>query len=886
LTAYLNNETSQTGSVLSEDQIIISMDDANTTAAQIALTQMQFEQLNTLLFDADGNSRLFFKDVLVYPQVPLLDSKGQQVEVNDEPILVNLTSDYVITQGVEFQVPIVLTPTQNNEGTLEEGFTGDGDDTIVAGRLELLHQAYIDGGAGRDTLEIHAKGYFAQPLQLLNIEQINIQNLPNVYTLGIPVVDDPDPDNGQVDVAIYDIFEQTAYPDLANNVAAGFTSSVIDLSTAIDLDALTITEGDYEGLLASHMALGTLTVTGIRNGAETTLDGNFANNLKLNFGEMQGKGVKLIFNNLSMEDTTDNSGSGDDNVPLPLLKVAHNAETLSIKSTGGGNFLHHADLGGLLSTLNISGDAHLYIAGDLAASMHAGTPVTINAADNTGGVNLTLGDDAAASDEVTFIGSQGNDRFTVNAGESVNIEGGAGNNAYDVSTITAIITNTDGNNVYDVTATVAASFTVGNGDNEFNLTVTGAQAAIVAGDGDNVISAEGADAVVIEAGDGANDITTDGSDFVDITAGDGDNQISSVDSGWVAVQTGDGNNEIEASAEVIDITTGAGNDQIVVSGTGDPLVVDGEPTALLMINTGTGEDTVVLGRDYDEDDDDVQDGVIALEGSSITGENITLYVDNPSDLRAAELSGISSVVLNSDVSSGEILTLTASQFAAIGAENFSVDGSIFHTHAYIKIIAQEDVSLTDLGVDDLPSNIDLYVEINDDVTVTMTAEQLHKWVAEDGVILADDGNTDDLSGSVLITNAGLDFDPFNSDDQVRTEIGGTKYLGGSLSDDFGEDTNDTEGIQRDEWGANVLVDRVYDGYNRPADSPSYSRLTIDTDVHSEIGPFATIETFLRVIGDSDLTFTPVDGGIDDFGRPIEPTALWWIFPPWPVMWST
>jgi hypothetical protein len=145
-----------------------------------------------------------------------------------------------------------------------------------------------------------------------------------------------------------------AQDDLVS-VQSAFTNSVIDLSRATSIETLTITEGDYVGLEDQHVDVpGTLTVTGIRNGAKTTLDGNFLNNLKLNYGELQGAGVNLVFNNLSMEDTT--VGSGGDNVPL--LKVAHNAETLNIASTGGGNYLHNADLGGQLRVINISGNAH------------------------------------------------------------------------------------------------------------------------------------------------------------------------------------------------------------------------------------------------------------------------------------------------------------------------------------------------------------------------------------------------------------------------------------------------------------------------------------------------------------------------------------------------
>ena len=122
--------------------------------------------------------------------MPLLGPDGEPlIGADGTPVTYDLTQGVVEREGEEVfagYAPIVLTPTGNNGGTFEEGFTTAGDETIVAGRLDLLHQAYIDGGFGVNTLEIDAKGYFAQPAALFNVQHVKIENLPNIYTYDTP----------------------------------------------------------------------------------------------------------------------------------------------------------------------------------------------------------------------------------------------------------------------------------------------------------------------------------------------------------------------------------------------------------------------------------------------------------------------------------------------------------------------------------------------------------------------------------------------------------------------------------------------------------------------------------------------------------------------------
>ena len=746
----------------------------------------------------------------------------------------------------------ILTP-ESSFGVFESGYTTDADDLIVAGRPELLHGAYIDGGGGFNTLEVDMKGPFAQPLQLLNIQKVSIQNLPNIYDdfwgdrfgdgsgsyervdQNLPDGQLPDDYDGNYEGGYGQQTEHFPYP--FPNYEVGTENSVLDLSRAVHLKQLVITEGtDVD--THDQWSPGSLTVFGIRNGVTSHLDGGFTQNVYLHYGESVGNGVNLKLSNLNMEDA--------------MLWIAQNSDTLNIESTGGGNWLEDAYLGGRLSNMNITGDAHLYIEGDLEESFHADNRVTVDASQNTGGVNLTLSDNNVL---VTFLGTNAGDIFNAEDNKEVRIYGGAGENIF----------TTDGSE----------------------------KVFIASGSSNDQISSENSDSVTIEVDGGDNIINTDGSEEVSIATGDGDDVISSVRGETVTVASSGGDNEIVVSAEEINITTGDGNDTIIVSGMGDSMGDSGWPTALLNIDTGAGDNTVVLGRDVPFGYHcTLEMGVTALEGSSITGENITLYVENPSDLRAAQLSGIESVVFNHDVSDFDgdnqnldpVLTLTDSQFKALVDDgvDFSVEGSIFNTYAQLKIIVTgegadtytfdgqdyKDVDLSDMGVDILPRNIDLQLEVRDGVQLTMTAKQLHTLVAPEGVTKEENSSNYDLpSGRVVITDAGNLFDPFNTNDQVRSVIAGNTYYGGSLSLDFLVDGGDPTDMS--DW-FNVGVARGPSGYNRPQDTVTYDFFRWNTDEDgTEVGPFSTVSNVLQFVGEQGFTFTPVEGGLDQYGRPIE-----------------
>jgi hypothetical protein len=263
------------------------------------------------------------------------------------------------------------------------------------------------------------------------------------------------------------------------------------------------------------------------------------------------------------------------------------------------------------------------------------------------------------------------------------------------------------------------------------------------------------------------------------------------------------------------------------------------PGALLTINTGTGANTVVLGRDVKEYN--AHFGITALEGSSIEGSNITLFVEENSDLTEATLSGIAKVTLK------EELTLTADQFSEIGADAFNVYRAAFGATEDLHIVVSEDTTLSNLvTLSDLSANVRLNFELRDGATLTLSAAELHKYVAEKGI-----DSTDGLNGKVVITDAGFLFNAFNNgpDNQVID--------GGSLSDSFASSDD-------------VTIIRSVNGFNRPTEDDSSDTSVIDSTGAATLVITDAIvidggnPTTLKIIGNQDVVFqSTVDLGDDN-----------------------
>ncbi|NLY59296.1 MAG: DUF4214 domain-containing protein, partial [Gammaproteobacteria bacterium] len=273
---------------------------------------------------------------------------------------------------------IVLTTNSNNGGTIEPGFTGVGADHIIVGRPELLHGAYIDGGPGYNTLSIDMSGVFAQPLQLLNIQQVNVTNLPNNYRLDPQLFGD-----------------LLTFPGSNLSSELWTTGSTLDLSRATSLEKLLITES---GL--SYNDHGPLAVTGIKGSTTARLEGDFHQSVGLYYGSGQGNGIDLELANVTMAE-----GS---------LALGHNAGVVRLLSEGAINVLQSADFGDVFRQLIVTGSAELSIQNHLSFAFGE---AYIDASANTGGLRLSLSSqhNAPQLDDITIFGSQTRDVITIDA---------------------------------------------------------------------------------------------------------------------------------------------------------------------------------------------------------------------------------------------------------------------------------------------------------------------------------------------------------------------------------------------------------------------------------------------------------------------------------------
>lgn len=871
--------------------LTIGFSDGTFVSAEAFLGERYLDFLHDLLFDAEGNSRL-------YEEVVEYGTPGEAPRL----------------------VPIKLTPFENNGGTVEEGtFTSNSDELIVAGRLELLHGAYIDASGGYDILEVDAKGTFAQPLLIRGVEEIRVENLPNVYTTVYGSGEGTrytywDGDSYETSI-INDYLNNSLYPYVNSGSGGsgagsgsgqffGSDDSILDISRAIDIQKLVVNEGSFSTTDIVH-TLGSLTVVGIRNGAEARLEGGFSKPVTLHWG--QG-----LTGTLNLE-----LALGDVTAPISLLQ---NAAVLNIDSQGVENHMHQFFAGGSVSRMVVTGTGAFGVDQNLASSFNQGRPLVIDASANTGGIDVTIDNELAYSTgsggsgsgwtseythyDVTVKGTQADDEITVNGVGNpadkqlldhvgqVTIDAFGGDNQIIADDGDRVLIKS-GSGADEITARGADELTITAGDGRNTILTDGSIVQdITAGSGNDHISARYGLNVTIAAGDGVNSINADqvasggafGESVVSITTGAGADTISAVRHDVVTIDAGNGANKIVTSANEVNITTGSGNDTVTISGMdtefdwgynnlpGDisgsgaggfnsgntdnyPITPNFDdsiaPGALLNVNLGSGANTLVLGRDVtdiDTDPDvDVQFGLTALAGSVVTGTGIKVFVENNSDLTEADLTGatITSVVLKQE------LRITADQFADIGAAAFSVLRDEEGATEDLYIVVREDVTLSSLvNLAQLSTNVRLHVELHDGATLTLSAAELHKYFAVGGI-----DSSDGLNGKVVITDAGLNFDAFTS--VPYNEV----IAGGTLAGNFASSED-------------VTIVRTITGFERPQPSDSTDTLTINSNVTPVVSTAVVSEVAtLKIIGAADITFDKaVDLGRDATANGVIPAA--------------
>jgi hypothetical protein len=324
----------------------------------------------------------------------------------------------------------------------------------------------------------------------------------------------------------------------------------------------------------------------------------------------------------------------------------------------------------------------------------------------------------------------------------------------------------------------------------------------------------------VNAGDGNNSISVDSVEDVNITTGSGDDDITVV-GGNVNLFSEDDNGPFVPPLELNGIAESTGYGSGVRGENGDETLIN--------IDTGTGTDVVRLGND----NADNNQGITALDGSTITGENIILSINSSADLTRASISGVSEVWLtNSDT-----LDITAEQFASMGgAGAFYVTGASFGASAQLYILVSSDANFSDIiDAANLDRAIDLHFIVADGATLTLTAEELHHYVAEEGIAVADD----DADNQVVVTNAGMTFDPFDAM-AGTTDIAG----GGTLAGSFGDD--------------DVTVIRSFSGFERPEEDGFVDTIVISSDDTPSVGAIAIPNpTAVVMEGSADLEMSTV-----------------------------
>lgn len=820
--------------------------DGKINTAQVQLGQEYFKLLHDALFDEEGNSRLYMKSVV------------------DTPASTSLKA-----------VPIVLTQKDNNGGTIEtDAVTSARDDLIVAGRLELLHQAYIDAGAGNNILEIDAKGTYAQPALIKNVQEIRVNDLPNFYTTAYG--------DGSGNLQNTAVTSGGTTAGFLSPTGSGSDDSWLDLNRALDVTKLVIT--DQGNGSSGESFSGNLTIVGVRNAATLRLEGGFnSGTTTVQYGEGQTGTLNV---ELALGDVTAD------------INLLQNAAVLNIDSQGVENHMHSFFAGGSISRMIVSGTGVFAVDENLASSFNAGRPVIIDASANTGGLDVTLADGSGSGDlgfyNVKVTGTTADDEITVTNVATTNKDGKvviAANNGdnyivTDGSDIVSVTTGTGNDTIYSKSSQ-NVTIVAGDGTNVVNTDATKV-VDITTGAGKDTISAKDATKVTIVAGDGTNSINTTGSVTVTVTTGTGNDTITSANSSVVTIDAGNGNNTILVEGKEISITTGTGNDKVTIAGTDDTFDNgDGSsswnddnyginshfadsvaPGALLTLDLGAGTNTLYLGWDIDLSspaDGDFVDagesalGITALEGSVISGTGIKLFVENNSDLTQADLTGatITSVVLKQE------LRITAEQFSDIGSAAFSVLRDEEGATEDLYVVVNSDTVLSELvDLAHLNTNVRLHFELHNGAELTLSAAELNKYVAWHGI-----DSTDGLNGKVKITDAGLNFDAFDNGNNYQV------IDGGSLTDSFSASED-------------VTIIRTVTGFERPAPAVSSDVLTIDSNVTPVVATAIISEVAtLKVIGSADITFSKAvdlgrdpsaavlgDGRLGDLANNATPTA--------------
>jgi len=296
--------------------------------------------------------------------------------------------------------------------------------------------------------------------------------------------------------------------------------------------------------------------------------------------------------------------------------------------------------------------------------------------------------------------------------------------------------------------------------------------------------------------------------------GDGED----LDNDQIIVTGSQGDDHFTLEADALDITSGGGTNTYVLTGDYDATSIDGvvaagRPGMLLTFDGAAGTNTIDLRSQVPAHPDDAFD--VLLAGSSITGPNNALRIFDNYSLTEADISGVDTIA----VELGNFVNITSTQATALGATAFSVIDAAENVASTaigqprtVNIVVQEDAALSDiLDPTALAPEVKLGFRIPEGVTLTLTAEELHKYVAVNGITMGNDDSLFPVSvGNLVITDAGQNF---NRSDTDAVDADGLPLVGGGTV--AGSDNN-------------VTVERSDDGFERPSQDLLEDVFTIDS----------------------------------------------------------
>jgi hypothetical protein len=269
------------------------------------------------------------------------------------------------------------------------------------------------------------------------------------------------------------------------------------------------------------------------------------------------------------------------------------------------------------------------------------------------------------------------------------------------------------------------------------------------------------------------------------------------------VEGSQGDDTFTLEADAFNIEGGAGENTYELTGSYSTSAGDGVTGARVIVDGTFGTDTIVLQAVGST-------GTFTLlAGSSITGGDNTIVALGDTDLSYATLSGIDAVVMNGTV------TVTTEQAEDLGADVFSAyreneADAVQDLH----ILVTSDTTLSDLlDLSALSDGVKLTFSIAEGATLTMSAEEMHEYLAVDAIDLGD-GSNDTSAGTLVITDAGPNFDAFDAGfvDAPELPIDGGGTITGSTN--------------------NLVMQRSPEGYDRPTQQPEKD----DFVIYSDDGP--------------------------------------------------